>query len=321
MKVPVDVAELLREGLSNAEVSRRTGVHPVEVGNARQALVLPDFRDMKESYVAPDSHRPHGSRAKYVVEKCRCKPCKKANRREENHRTRQQTYGRWQPYVDAEPIREHVRALGAYGIGWKRVAKLAGVQATVVSKLLYGDRRRGMGPSKGLRPENAEKILAVRAVPENLGSAVGVEGAGTRRRLQVLVAGGWPQAQLAPRLDMGPGNFGTLIHAEGVEVLAATARSVTALYEQLWRADPVEHGVTLQAASRARNQARANGWAPVGAWDDDTIDDPEAFPDWTGLCGTPQGYDAHYTHHLLPACPPCRDAKKADRQARKAVAA
>lgn len=321
MKIPVDVAELLREGLSNAEVSRRTGVHPVKVGDARQALGLPDFRDMREAYVAPDSHRPHGSRAKYVVEKCRCKPCKKANRREENHRTRQQTYGRWQPYVDAEPVREHVRALGAYGIGWKRVAKLAGVQGTVVSKLLYGDRRRGMGPSKGLRPENAEKILAVRAVPENLGSAVGVEGAGTRRRLQALVAGGWPQAQLASRLGMGGSNFGTLIHAEGVEVLAATARSVTALYEQLWRADPAENGVTLQAASRARTQARANGWASVGAWDDDTIDDPEAFPDWTGMCGTPQGYDAHYAHRLLPACQPCRDAKKADRKSRKAVAA
>lgn len=317
MEIPVDVAELLREGLSNAEVSRRTSMHPVKVGDARRALGLPAFRDMKESYVAPDSHRPHGSRAKYVVERCRCKPCKKANRCEENHRTRQKTYGRWQPYVDAEPVRQHVRSLGAYGIGWKRVANLAGVPISVVGKLLYGCPTRGMGPSKGLRAENAEKLLAVRAVPENLGSAVAVEGAGIRRRLQALIAGGWPQAQLASRLSMGPGNFGTLLHAEGVEVVAATARAVTDLYEQMWRAAPADHGVTLQAASRARNQARANGWAPVGAWDDDTIDDPSAHPDWTGLCGTPQGYQAHQRNGLMPACQPCRDARA---EARKAVA-
>ncbi|MGC9540207.1 hypothetical protein [Streptomyces sp. UG1] len=319
MKVPVEVAELLREGLSNAEVSRRTGVHPVKVGDARRALGLPDFRDMKEGYVAPPSHRRHGTRAKYVAEKCRCQACKRANRREGNQRSRMQAYGHWQPYVDAEPVRAHVRALEAYGLGWKRIARLAGVSPTTVGKLLYGAPRRNMGPSKRVRPETAAKLLAVEATPENLGGAVSVDGTGTRRRLQALVAGGWPQAQLARRLEMEPGNFGVTLRAE--RVLVSTSRAVTALYEGLWRADPVEHGVHPQGVSRARNQVRTNQWAPVGAWDEESLGDPAAYPDWTGKCGTPQGYDAHYHYHLLPACQPCKDAKTADRQARKAVAA
>ncbi|MFF3847997.1 hypothetical protein [Streptomyces sp. NPDC002328] len=318
MKVRADVAELLREGLSNAEVSRRTGVHPVKVSDARRALRLPDYRDMQPGYVAPLSRREHGTRAKYVVEKCRCPKCKRANRSEDNKRSRLQAYGRWQPYVDAEPVRQHVRALEAYGIGWKRVAKLAGVPASVVSKLLYGAAYRGRGPSKGLRPDNAAKLLAVQAVPENLATAV--DGTGTRRRLQALIAGGWPQAQLARRLGMIPGNFGALLHANAAGVLPGTARSVAALYDELWRADPLEHGVHPQAASRARNQGRTNQWPPVGAWDDDTIDDPAATPDWTGQCGTPEGYWVHRRRGLLPACHRCRDANTAAKNARKAVA-
>lgn len=318
MKIREDVASLLAEGLSNAEVSRRTGIHPVKVGDQRRALGLPDYYSTLPEYVAPDSDRDHGTRAKYVVEKCRCKPCKQANRREENHRTRQQAYGQWQPYIDAEPVRQHVRALEAYGIGWKGVARLAGVSTGCVSKLLYGDPKRNMAPSKRILPKNAAKILAVKATPENLGGGAAVEGAGPRRRLQALVAGGWPQTQLASRLGMNPGNFNMLLHAEGAEVRAATARAVTALYEQLWRADPFEHGVTRQAVSRARNQARANGWAPVGAWDDDTIDDPAAFPDWTGMCGTPEGYNAHRSHRI-PMCEPCHEAGTAKRRERRAT--
>ena len=41
MQIREDVAALLCEGQSDAEVSRRTGVHPVKVGDARRTLRLP----------------------------------------------------------------------------------------------------------------------------------------------------------------------------------------------------------------------------------------------------------------------------------------
>lgn len=277
MKVRVDVVELLRAGLSNAEISRRLDVNHIEVGRARKALHIPDHRDLKTGPVAADSRRAHGTRAKYVVEGCRCRRCKKANRREENHRTRMQAYGRWEPYVDAGPVRGHVRALQEFGLGWKRIAALAGVSASVVSKLLYGVPERGMGPSKRVRPETAARLLAVRPDPSRLAGHAYVDATGTRRRLQALVAGGWPQARLASRLDMTPSNFGAAFRRE--RVLASTARAVAALYDELWCADPREHGVDNQAYSRARNHAAAHDWAPAAAWDDDLIDDPTAGPD------------------------------------------
>lgn len=265
------------------------------------------------------STRQHGTRATYVVDKCRCKPCTQANTNAENNRYRQQAYGRWQPYVDAAPARAHVRTLMDYGLGWKRIAQMAGVGRGTVEKLLYGSQHRGMGPSKGIRPETAAKLLAVSPEGERLGGAVAVDATGTRRRLQALVAAGWPQARLAARLGMLPSNFGTTLHSE--HVLASTERAVRALYDQLWRQDPRKHGIGAQAYSRARNQAAARQWAPVGAWDDDQIDDPNSYPDWTGHCGTPIGDNAHRRLSVMPVCQPCRDAHAAYRRERRTTKA
>lgn len=262
------------------------------------------------------SGRAHGTRAKYVVERCRCEPCRAANRDAENERYRQQAYGRWQPFVDARPARAHVRMLMDYGLGWKRIAAMAGVSCGAVEKLLYGAAHRGMGPSKRVRPATAEKLLALKPLGERLGGAVLVNGTGARRRLQALVAGGWPQAQLASRLGVDPANFGASMRSE--KVLAATERAVRRLYDELWRQDPRDHGVGAQAYSRSRGHAVSRQWAPVGAWDDDTIDNPAAAPDWTGQCGTPEGSSAHRTLGTKP-CPPCRAARTAQQRERRAA--
>ena len=263
------------------------------------------------------SHREHGTRVKYVIDRCRCQPCKAANRTAENHRYRQQAYGRWQPYVDAAPARAHVRQLMDSGLGWQRIAAMAGVGNSVVEKLLYGAAYRGMGPSKRIRPETADKLLAVQPSADALGGAASVDGTGTRRRLRALVASGWPQARLADRLGVHRSNFGKIIHGPG-PVLASTERAARHVYDELWNVDPREHGVDNQAYSRARNLAHRQGWAPVGAWDDDTIDDPAAFPDWTGRCGSPAGYQTHKRLNI-PMCEPCRvarsDARRAGRTA------
>lgn len=248
--------------------------------------------------------RPHGN-AKYHLEKCRCPICCKAARNYENNRYRAIAYGRWQPFVPAEPVRQHVRALGEFGIGWMRAARLASVPRGSVSKLLYGDPQRGLAPSKRVRPDTALKLLTVEPTLENLGARMRIDGTGTRRRLQALVAAGWSQSELARRLGTDPANFTKTITSD--LVAAGTARAVIALYDQLWRADPVEHGVPQRWADTARRLAVAKQWAPIGAWDDDQLDNPDAFPDWTGWCGTPKGRSIHY-RIKVPVCPPCRAA-------------
>jgi hypothetical protein len=255
--------------------------------------------------------RPHGN-AKYHLESCRCPVCCKAASDYESNRRRAIAYGRWQPFVDAEPVRQHVRALGEFGIGWIRAAKLAGVSTGGVSKLLYGDNLRGLAPTKRVRPETALKLLAVEPVLDNLGHRTVVDGTGTRRRLQALVYAGWTQSELARRMRMDRSNFARTIDSGLVEV--ATLKTVRALYDQLWRTDPVEAGVPAHRATAARQIAASRGWAPIGAWDDDRIDDPAAEPDWTGHCGTPRGRNIHY-RIKVPVCQACRNAHANQQQA------
>ncbi|MEV4784068.1 hypothetical protein AB0K53_01190 [Streptomyces tuirus] len=248
--------------------------------------------------------RPHGNE-KYHLENCRCPICRQAARDYDNNRSRAIAYGRWQPYVDAEPVRQHVRALGDFGIGWMRAAKLAGVSTGGVSKLLYGDRPRNLPPTRRVRPETALKLLGVEPTLDNLGDRTVIDGTGTRRRLQALVYAGWTQSELARRMPMDRGNFGRTIVSGLVE--AATVRTTRRLYDELWRLDPVEAGVPAHPAASARKIAAARGWAPIGAWDDDRIDDPDAWPDWTGWCGTPRGRTIHH-RTKIPVCQPCRTA-------------
>ena len=70
-------------------------------------------------------------------------------------------YGRWEPWVDAEPIRAHVREQMGAGLGWKTLAQLAGVAPNTISRLLYG---RPL--TTRMRPEIARRILTVRALNE-----------------------------------------------------------------------------------------------------------------------------------------------------------
>jgi transcriptional regulator with XRE-family HTH domain len=230
------------------------------------------------------SEREHGTRARYVfgpdedgeLGPCRCTDCKQANRDYENHRARMKLYGRWQPYVDAQQAREHVRALGDYGIGWKRVAQIAGLASSTVRKLVYG----GPGerpPTKRIRAETEAAILAVQPSPEFLGGSAHVDATGTRRRVQALVWCGWSQSKIAARLGMFASNFAMLMTR--ANVTADTARAVAALYDELWDQAPPEATQHQKiAANRARNYARSRGWVPPVAWDDGALDDPAASP-------------------------------------------
>lgn len=228
--------------------------------------------------------REHGTRACYVfgpdgghdrTRGCRCGACNAANRATANERTRLIAYGRWQPYVDAGPAREHLRMLSAHGIGWKRAAELSGVSNGAVSKLLFG----GPGdrpPTRRVRPETEAAILAVRPSLDALADSAQTDPAGTRRRVQALVACGWSQARIAAQLGIGPANLGDLLYRR-CAVTAATARAVAALYAELWNQAPPEDGHRERiAANRARRYAAERGWAPPAAWDN--IDDPAAVP-------------------------------------------
>ena len=196
---------------------------------------------------------------------------RRAKRDRANHRARMKAYGRWQPFVPAGPARQWVLMLMDYGIGWQRIAALAGLTERPISKLLYGKP-----PSRKVRPETEAKILAVKPVLANLADTTLVDPAGTRRRLQALVAAGWPQRRLARRLGWAWNQFHAVMYRQN-HVSAATTRTVITLYEQLWDQPPSQATAAQRiAVTKARQLAELRHWPPPQAWDDETIDDPRA---------------------------------------------
>lgn len=234
--------------------------------------------------------RSHGTPARYSHgpdehdqpgKGCRCIPCRAALAAAARYRSREKAYGRWQPYTDAGPVREHVRSLQASGLGWRTIAALAGVPRGTVSSLLYGNA--GTAPSAGIRPANAAALLAVRPALDTLPATVRTGAAGTARRVRALVACGWSLARLARRLGTATPHIRRLADGQIPQVTVATALAVRALYDDLWnRPPPAASREERQSASRARNYARVRGWPGPGWWDDNPgphfIDDPDACP-------------------------------------------
>jgi hypothetical protein len=187
------------------------------------------------------------------------------------HRNRMMAYGRWQPYVDAQPAREHVLRLRAAGVGPKRIAELSGVPHGSLAKLIYGDPRRNLAPSKRIRPETEAKILAVEPTIESLLPSGLVPAHGARRRLQALAFMGYPVAWLADRVDVGNAAIWRLQHARVDQCEAATHLAVKALYRA--------HAMRPHDGARAnltRHAARDKGWLSPLEWDDLDSEDERA---------------------------------------------
>jgi hypothetical protein len=133
-----------------------------------------------------------------------------------------------------------------------------------------------------------------------------VHAAGTiRPRPHALGTVGYPHARLANWLGMTEYQLSQLLTASTVPM--STARLVANVYNRLSCADPATHGVDPVSVRHTKARAAAARWAPVGAWDDDTIDDPAAIAEWTGHCGKARGVDLH-ERHGIPLCPPCQAA-------------
>lgn len=181
------------------------------------------------------------------------------------HRRRQIAYGRWQPYVDAEPARQHVLALRAAGMGPKTISEISGVPHGSLAKLVYGDKRRGLAPSKRIRPETEAKILAVEARLEYLADGAMVSAIGTQRRLKALHAIGWSLSEVARRVGLDRVYVSRMLRTK--KVTARNARAIDGVFRDLC--------MTPGPSKRARLAAERKGWLPPLAWDDiDTDEQP-----------------------------------------------
>ena len=229
-------------------------------------MTVTDLRPRPQACVAPKT-----GLTGYKEHRCRCAGCTAASTAYQARRGRLLAYGRWEPLVDAEPVREHLRTLSANGIGARRVAELTRISSGGLNRILYGGE--GRPPCRRVKSEIAQAILAIKPTAEALSDGALVDGTSTRRRIQGMAAIGWPLSDQGRRCGRDPRNYTYLLNAEQVTV--KTARMVRELYDALSAVAPPPGRLT----NRTRAWAARKGYAPPLAWDDDTIDDPAAQPD------------------------------------------
>ena len=223
------------------------------------------------------ANHQHGTRACYVLDRCRCTPCATANTASENERNRLKAYGRYHRYVDAYPLRLHVQELREAGMGLKTIAERSGVAHGALWKLMYGKRQPdgSQTPSRRVLRQTAEKLYALDpAWSTQLRLAGGAvldqeRSAAVSRRLQALVALGWSMSEIGRRLGLRhAANVIPIVRGER-RMTVATARKANALFEELCMtlppADTVPQRVT---ATRSRRYAKEQGWVPPLALED-----------------------------------------------------
>lgn len=195
--------------------------------------------------------RQHGTRAKYVVEKCRCEPCTNANRtyaRQRDRQARRVRYGFDEPnpaFVDATEAREHLLWLSSVGIGKRRVAELTGVSLSAIDKLRQGNRAK-------CRPETAAKILAVGRSRASDGAFIDAKK--TWRLIDDLLKHGWTKQAIAKAI--GSKAQRPALQLQLNKVTAKNARAIEQLHEREMFRIIEDRRLAAEARSHYRQLAR-----------------------------------------------------------------
>jgi len=90
--------------------------------------------------------RAHGTRAKYVVERCRCTACRRANTDYQTAREKRLAYEAWgdirPALVPAGEAQRYLLTLRRHGVGLRQVCKLTGLSRSALQRLAQGGRQR-----------------------------------------------------------------------------------------------------------------------------------------------------------------------------------
>src|SRR6266700_1088881 len=193
-------------------------------------------------------------------------------------RARQIAYGRWEPWAPAAPVCEHVRVLRQAGASYEAIAQAAGVATMTVHRLLHGEPAKGRPVPGRIRAAHARQLLAVTdTAVQDAGPRR--DAAGTRRRLQAMIAMGHPAASLARTSGIPPRVLWGIVRGTTATVSQDVHAEVSVLYKKTWHLRPPERSAAeRRAADAARRRAAVQGWpAPMGL-DDEHIDDPAYRP-------------------------------------------
>lgn len=209
-----------------------------------------------------------------------------------------------------EYCRSYVRSLHGRGMSYKQMARQAGyTDLHHFANFVHAD-------TKSIRRTKYVQLMALRFEPpfeSEHGAQVPLTG--VRRRLQALQVDGFPLEWLADRLPIQVRHVGRLARGEIEQhTHYYIAAAVSDLYAKLEQADPLDLGISRTASLKTTSWAKKRKYAPRKCWDPDTIDDPEAFPEYTGVCGTISGPGVH-KREKIPLCRACLQVKYDQRDA------
>lgn len=183
-------------------------------------------------------------------------------------------------YVDAAPARARVLGLRAHGIGLREIERRTGIARSALLSLIHGrtpTEGRSGAPCARITQRNHDKIMSIEVPAGGLShrdpipDGQMVDAIGTIRRLQALVAFGYPRSHLGRLMGWTggsaslSGNISTLMDPTRTpRVRAATARRVAEIFRQLQ--------MTPGPSARARNEGLRRGWELPFDWDEDELD-------------------------------------------------
>lgn len=191
-----------------------------------------------------------------------------------------------------------------------QIAEAAGISTTTVKDCISGFRSTPPHrPIKSLHRYVYTGIMNAPILPPDGRRRMPVVGA--QRRLQAMSYQGFSLKMIAEFL--GHANYQrawVIQHRTKAFIYWDSLKKIIDVYDKHHAEDPTDYGQELGVVKRSITAARKQGWAPHWAWDDDTIDDPTASPEWTGACGTEEGYRIHVRETIngnpLPPCEPCK---------------
>lgn len=212
--------------------------------------------------------------------------------------------GRGATVGSKERARAHrrVRSFKSRGMSYRQMAGQTGLSTSTFSQVEQRYDRPG-----GMLREVYLRVMAMQFEPPNDDALV--DYVGTMRRLRSLWYDGFPLPWLVEKAGVGnKGHFQKIVRGKTKTALRyRTVRAVRELYDGLADRTPEEFGHGTRIQRYCQTWAAKRGGVPRSCWDSDTIDDPDAIPEWTGRCGTPQGHQIHQRDGI-PMCQPCREA-------------
>lgn len=178
--------------------------------------------------------------------------------------------GTWQPFVNATPVREHVRWLCSQGMSTRAIADVSGISLSTVNRLRWDSTQS----QARVRARVADAILTIRRPADVTPPGRQVSAVGTARRIRAMQAVGWPLSEIGARLGMHT-TYVSRICCKNDRVSVEIAARVRVVYDDL--------SGSPGPSEKSRRLGVLRRWGLPASWDD--IDDPGERP--KGLGGTP----------------------------------